>query len=83
MAISDMKAHGDGMSQWRLAQIERALAALDEGQHADALNHVERAQRPAERISKRERAAAAKLERRLEVDQLMARLAARRELGQR
>jgi hypothetical protein len=83
MMISEMKAHGDALSQWRLAQIERALEALDQGQHADAMNHVERARTPARRISKRERAEAAKLERRLEADQLMARLAARRELGQR
>ena len=25
MAMSEMKAHGDEMSQWRLAQIERAI----------------------------------------------------------
>lgn len=78
MAISELKAHGDGLSQWRLAQIEHALAALDEGRHDAAMTHVERARLPSDRIPADARAAAAKLERRLEVDQIMARLAARR-----
>jgi hypothetical protein len=80
MAMSEMKAHGDDMSQWRLAQIERALAALDHGQHHTALGFVERARTPADRISEAERAEAATLERRLELAQLLASLAERRRI---
>lgn len=81
MAMSEMKAHGDAMSQWRLAQIERAIAALDRGQHRQALDLVERARTPAERISGAERTEAAQLEQRLELDQLRAQLATRRRKG--
>jgi hypothetical protein len=73
-----MSAHGDAMSQWRLAQIARAIAALDAGRHRQALSLVERACLPADRISGAERAAAAALEQRLEIEQLLAALALRR-----
>ncbi len=82
-AMSEMKAHGDDMSQWRLAQIERAIGALDRGQHRMALAFVERARMPADRISARDRAEAAQLEKRLEVEQLMALLDARRRARER
>ena len=78
MVMSEMKAHGDAMSQWRLAQIERAIKALDNGQHRTALGFVERARTPADKISDTERAEAAKLEGKLELAQLRAALAARR-----
>lgn len=78
MVMSEMKAHGDEMSQWRLAQIERAILALDHGQHDTALGFVERARMPADRISAAERTEAAALDRRLEVAQLLAALAERR-----
>lgn len=79
MALSETRGHADDMSQWRLAQIERALAALDRGDHRVAMKFVERARLPPERVSERERAEAARLEKRLEVETLMARLAARRQ----
>jgi hypothetical protein len=78
MALSEMRAHGDGMSQWRLAQLGRALNALDRGRHALAMSFVERARMPARRLSERERAEAAKLEQRLELAQVQAAVAARR-----
>ena len=78
MAMSEMRAHGDAMTQWRLAQLERAINALEGGQHHAALSFVERARMPAERFSERERAEAATFERRLELEQLKAMLAARR-----
>ncbi len=80
-AMAEMQAHGDAMSQWRLAQIERAIEALDRGAHRSALSLVERARTPAHRVSPQDRADAAKLETRLEAEQLLAALAARRRRG--
>jgi hypothetical protein len=79
MAMSEMKAHGDAISQWRLAQIERALGALDRGLHRMALSFVERARTPPDRISPEERAEAAALEQRLELEQIRAQIASRRQ----
>jgi len=79
MVMSEMKAHGDGLSQWRLAQIERALAALDRGQHREAMRLVERARCAAHEISEADRAEAAHLERQIEIDQLLAAVTARRQ----
>ena len=77
-AMSELQAHGDGLSQWRLAQIARAIEALDRGDHRAALRFVEQARLPAEQISEQDRAHAAKIEKRLEVQQILAALAARR-----
>jgi hypothetical protein len=77
MAMSEMKAHGDGLRQWRLAQIERAIDALDHGRHRTALEFVARARRPADRISAAERAEADKLQRQFDVEQLIGRIRAR------
>jgi hypothetical protein len=77
-AMSELTAHADGLSQWRLLQVERALDALDKGLHRTALELVERATLPAADVPAGERAEAAKLERRLEVEQLLARLRERR-----
>jgi len=81
MAMTEMKAHGDRLSQWRLAQIERAIDALDHGRHRAALDFVARARGPADRISAVERMEAEKLERRLDVEQLIGQIAARRQRG--
>lgn len=77
-AMEGLTAHGDAHSQWRLHQIERAIAALDRGEHEAALRRVERASIPAEELSAAERHESAKLGRRLEADQLRAALDARR-----
>jgi hypothetical protein len=80
-AMSELRAHADDLSQWRLLQVERALDALDKGLHRTALELVERAVLPAAQVPESERAEAARLARRLEVAQLLARLHERQARG--
>jgi hypothetical protein len=77
-AMGTLKAHGDDLSQWRLMQLERALKALDLGQHRTALGLVDRAMAPAGEIGEADRREAERLERRLELEQLKTTLAALR-----
>ncbi|MCW5771089.1 MAG: hypothetical protein KIT16_05585 [Rhodospirillaceae bacterium] len=73
-AMDAMKAHGDALSQWRLLQIEAAIAALDRGRHDEALRHVERASQPADSLTPEERRDADALAHRLDLDRLRATL---------
>jgi hypothetical protein len=77
-AMDGMKAHGDTLSQWRLLQIERAIEALDGGEHGIALDFVKRAVADTAEIMPREREAAERLTQRLSADRLRAAIAARR-----
>ena len=71
-AMAQVGAHADRLGQWRLRQIERALAALDEGQSGQAMDFAGLAVLPARRIPVRERRAALRLERALAYARILA-----------
>lgn len=72
-AMQHMSAHADRLGQWRLRQIERAMAALDAGEHRTAMDLAGRAVLPIRRIPARERLAATRLERALAYARQLAR----------
>lgn len=74
-AMEHVGAHADRLGQWRLRQIERALAALDAGLTGRAMEYAGRAVLPMRRIPARERLAAVRLERALAYARTLARQA--------
>ena len=72
-AMEHVGAHSDRLGQWRLRQIERAMAALDAGEPRAALEFAGRAVLPMRRIPARERLAAVRLDRALAYARQLAR----------